>query len=297
MGGSPRAPLPNSFAHLSTRQVSRLAGLTDPYPVLGKTSAPARCSAPGSKSTADSSARPSAPARCSAPDSMGTTGSSARPLPASAPAQCSAPRLKEHNRVLGKTFAGFGPGSMFSARLKEHNRVLGKTFAARPRLDVQRPTQRAQPGPRQDLAGFGPGSMFSARLKEHNRVLGKTFAGFGPGSVFSARLEEHSQLLGMIGDLAQAVAFEDVAVAESLDAWADSAGVDPTKVRPELLSAALAALWLTWLIAAWLDYANTCGVDLEWANRFALIDDFGLVFGSTIAVYCNSLKVFKRLSL
>jgi hypothetical protein len=95
----------------------------------------------------------------------------------------------------------------------------------------------------------------------------------------------------MIGDLAQAVAFEDVAVAESLDASADLAGVNPTKIRPELLSAALAALWLTWLIATWLDYANAYGVDLEWANRFALIDDFGLVFGSTIAVYCNSLKL------
>jgi hypothetical protein len=65
-----------------------------------------------------------------------------------------------------------------------------------------------------------------AGLTDAYRVLGKTF---GPGSVFSARLEEHRRLLGMIGDLAQAVAFEDIAVAESLDASADLAGVDPTK--------------------------------------------------------------------
>ena len=146
------------------------------------------CWPAGSKSTADSSARPSAPARCSAPGSGG-------------------------QRILGKTFAGFGPKSVLAGRLEEHSRLLGKTF--------------------------------------------------GPGSVFSARLEEHRRLLGMIGDLAQAVAFEDVAVAESLDASADLAGVDPTKIRPELLSAALAALWLTWLIAAWLDYANNMASTLN----------------------------------
>jgi hypothetical protein len=245
-GGSARDRLPSSFAHLGTRQVSRLAGLTDAYRLLGKTFRP------GSVFSA---------------------------------------RLEEHNRVLGKTFAGFGPKSVLASRLEEHNRVLGKTFAGF--------------GPKSVLAGrleehsrllgktFGPGSVFSARLEEHSRLLGKTF---GPGSVFSAPLEEHNRVLGMIGDLAQAVAFEDIAVAESLDASADLAGVDSTKIRPELLSAALAALWLTWLIAAWLDYASTYGVDLEWANRFALIDDFGLVFGSTIAVYCNSLRLFKRLS-
>jgi hypothetical protein len=148
-GGSPRDRHPNSFAHLSTRQVSRLAGLTDAYRVLGKTFGP------GSVFSA---------------------------------------RLEEHNRILGKTIAGFGPKSVLAGRLEEHSRLLGKTF--------------------------GPGSVFSARLEEHNRILGKTF---GPGSVFSARLEEHRRLLGMIGDLAQAVAFEDVAVAESLDASADLA--------------------------------------------------------------------------
>ena len=65
-------------------------------------------------------------------------------------------------------------------------------------------------------------------------------------------------------------------------------------VSPEAAAAALAALWFAYLLGAWLDYANAYGVSLDWANRFALVDDAGLLVGSPIALYGVLLKAFRR---
>jgi hypothetical protein len=78
---------------------------------------------------------------------------------------------------------------------------------------------------------------------------------------------------------------------------ADLIAIDATGSNVKLLSGVLVALWLIWLVAAWLEYANLYGVHLEWENRFGLIDDCGLIVGSPVAVYWNALRIMRRLNL